>query len=125
MIKPRICHGVIRVNDDIYAMTGYSHYQLTPTNEVYNLTTDTWTQLPNLPGEGIMQATVAQIKEHLFVAGQDCANVYKFSLENKEFETLKFTLSQPEENHKLFSWDDSLFILEHETVWKLSEDGEI
>ena len=113
------------MHDDIYAMTGNTNYQPTSSNEVYSLTTDTWTELPNLPGEGIIQATTAQIKEHLYVAGQDSANVYKFSLANREFETLKFTLSQPEENHKLFSWDDSLFIIENETVWKLSEDGEI
>ena len=124
MNKSRICHGLYKVNDQIYAFTGQRDYKPTPNNEVYSRTTDRWTQLPDIPCEGIIQATVARISENLFVTGLESANIYKFSIANKEFSTLQFTLPQPEENHKLFSSDNFLYVIEHEKVYMLSEDGE-
>ena len=106
-------------------MTGQRDYKPTPSNEVYSRTTDKWTCLPDLPGEGIIQATVARITENLYVAGLECSNIYKFRLDKQEFSTLKFTLPLPKENHKLFSSANSLYIIEHEKVYRLSEDGEV
>ena len=57
------------------------------------------------------------------MTGQDTENIYQFSLLTREFTTLLFSLPTPEDNHKLFSWLNSLFVIEHDKVWQLSEDG--
>ena len=83
MILGRICHGIYKIEDDIYALTGNTNYEPTPKNEVYNLTDDSWSELNDLPGVGISQATVARIAGNLYIGGYDCTSIYVFSLSTK------------------------------------------